>query len=199
MLPAQFSDHLPYAVAAYAEQRVRLRYQESWKSALVDVAHARGKGEDIRVCLQRLFCSPPCTSGIEQSFSLVDQRLTKQRLQAAPSSEARTVGLLLASGVDSDVNLLCERARSIWTQVCPKTLRVHKFRRLDKGVAHRRYTHEPGRTEGNFLKRLSDAIATKALEGVADALDTYKPQVWTESHQTELQFQLAKRRKRQLD
>ena len=210
-LLAQFTDHLPYALAVFDDSDAQMNYWDAWFAAIAKLSriHAGGGGhpsDHLMFVLKRGRTFLPVTSGIEQSFSKVAQRLPPQRLNASSVWECRAVGLLVAKPDQHELGRLVKAAQTIWAIAFPaRHARQHTVPRLDKGVIHQRRQH-PGPadtasmpTERRFLKRLRDDIAASSTLGDAAVLDTFQPPIWTDKHAAELEFQRAKQYKKKVE
>ena len=159
----------------------------------------------LRYVLQRFAGYSSSTSCIEQSFSQVAHRLSEQRLNATPAAESRSVGLLLANPSATELDMLCEAARSVWELAFPSSYRQHKVRRADRGIPKEPRPSGDGAcpgsseklTERKFLKRCHAAIMAATPANSAALLDHFDaPASWSDRHTAELNFNIVKRRKR---
>ena len=126
-LVQQYKEHLSYAEAAYAKSNFTISYWDAWTEALqgsetMQVRHnlARPCG-DLKYTLKRGMCFSPVTSGVEQSFTAIEAKLGSRRLVGSSSSEARSIGLLVAHLSESQIALLAAQAQKLWLVVFPKT------------------------------------------------------------------------------
>ena len=54
-------------------------------------------------------------------------------------------------------------------------------------------------TERKFLMRMRDEIQEQAPAGSSSVLDHAQPELWTDGHEAELQFQITKQKKRRVE
>ena len=147
----------------------------------------------------------PITSCVEQSFAKIDERLRKHRLHAAHHIEDRNISLLLGKYTEAGLDDLISKALEIWRQSFHKHSRVSTSERMDKGIPHNYPSSALDKyknTERSFLKRLSADIAQKATPGSSSLLDDpnlSRPSTWSAAHEHGLQFQVEKRRKREVE
>ena len=197
--PEEYTNYLPFAIAAYSQTNFKCSYADAWKAAIANRQSMHPSGA-LSAVLLRFTCFSPATSKIEQSFALVLQRASVQRLNGTDASESRMIALLVADLNEAEIENLCEVAAGIWTRAFPlKMVKVHKRKRLDANIPRRRrQPRDIGTsvTERAFLKRAHAQIAASAPSGIHQRLDTYVPELWTESHTKEREFQRGKRQRR---
>ena len=211
-LEAQFRDHYPFACAAYERTSFQCDYAEAWKAAVEITSAIKGSNHpsgDLLFVLQRYVCFTPSTSGIEQSFSLIQSKLSDRRLNAAANTENQSISLFLAKLSDTELNELCKDARRVWAAAWPLAhARVHKTRRVDYGIPA-----DKGGAEGSgaqedahgklseraFLKRAHREVVAFTPEGCRNLLREFEPNVWSDAHQHEREFQASKRQKRLIE
>jgi len=222
LLAAEFEDHMPYAVAAYEAADYKISCWNAWLAAIAKTAtiamHGRmgnrivsHPSRELIHVVKRGKCFAPVTSGVEQSFAKIAQRLGPQRLNASSKAEARTIGLLVADLTDHEVEGLAAAAREIWKVAFPNAhCRQHVRTRVDARLRRDTKPRVAGvlasvdgatsrPTERRFLKRLHSSVAASSTRGDAAALDTFKPTVWDDSHTKEVEFQRVKVRKRMVE
>ena len=206
----EFEVHVSYANAAWAASDYKLSYWDAWFVAVAKVARMSAHGGthpsgDLRFVLKRGKCFKPVTSGVEQSFAKVAQRLPPQRLNAGSSTEARAVGLLLCVVTGPRLDALALAAQTIWRVAFPdRHSRLHVAKRVDADLPRplQRSVAEPASsstslpTERGFLKRLRAQVVGSSVHGTAAVLDSVAPSIWDASHARELVFQDNKRHKR---
>ena len=178
-------------------------YLRAWQEAIQRGSRAYGRPAALVHVLQRFAAFSASTSGIEQSFSLVDRALPSHRLNsdARLDTESRLIALLLEPLSPGAASELCEAARELWQELHPtKQYRQHREPRIDKGIGRRQPPSECSGSsmvsEAQFLKRCRADIeaGTSAQDG--SHLDGYVPEVWSEAHASEQAFQHNKRRSR---
>ena len=192
--------YFPFALQAYASSGFLCGYFDAWRKAM-SMKRSQSTSLSYVVCRGDVYA--PVTSGVEQSFSKVDAILGKNRLGATSETESMMVALLVAKFSDDELDDLIARAQVIWGKAFKKHSRMSVVHRSDKGVL-RGGDHNSsvkvdaqGRVnEKQFLKRLRADVAASAPKGSASNLASTSPTLWQAEHESELQFQLAKRQKR---
>ena len=105
----------------------------------------------------------------------------------------------------TELDMLCEAARSVWELAFPSSYRQHKVRRADRGIPKEPRPSDDGAcpgsseklTERKFLKRCHAAIMAATPANSAALLDHCDaPASWSDRHTAELNFNIVKRRKR---
>jgi hypothetical protein len=201
-----FLAYYPYAHRIYVESGCTLPVWECWGSVMKrGSSHVVHDVTDaIAHVVKRGQCFLPVTSGVEQSFAQIAAKLGDRRLGADNSTESRAISLLLEKQVSTD-DLAC-RARRIFSDVFGgRFVRQHKVRRWDKGVRFALKKRPAQKnmdqkvSENMFRKRLHSQIQSAAASHGTAVLDTFEPNLWTEAHEAERAFQLAKRRHRLIE
>lgn len=182
----------------------------AWRAAIERGARAFGSPADLVFVLQRFACFGASTSGIEQSFSLVQKILPACRLNAKVEldTESRLIALLVEKQTLAQVEHLCEASSKIWLEVFPgsRRFRNHTRPRLDKGIARLRADANDDDalitqklSENRFLKRCRREVGLATPQSSRQALDHYVPETWSARHGDERQFQYDKRKARRVE
>ena len=160
---------------------------------------------DLLAVVKRGSTFAPVTSGVEQSFAKIDERLGQNRLNASSHVEDRNINLILAKLNETQLDDVLNRALAIWKQCFHASSRVHTQVRSNKNVmlsSGSKSRADPN-SEKSFLKRIHSSIASKANPNSADLnlVDASgdKPTTWSESHEAELEFQTNKRSKKMVE
>jgi len=201
-LSSQFRNLWFYAQRAFVNSNCKMSHWESWRCGM-RMAPTKPAG-DLRAVVKRGETFAPVTSGIESSFSKIENKLGQQRLHADSHVEDRSINLIMASLSPAQLGDLVNRAQTIWMQCCRKHTRDHLQTRSNKGVK-RELTDdaslpaEAGQAacEKQFLKRLRSDIAGNANPNAASVLERVaNPPCWSDSHEAELTFQKNKLQKK---
>ena len=155
--------------------------------------------DHVAFVVQRGMCFAPTTSPIEQSFSVVAERLGTRRLAAQPIQESRVIGLLLLKLSAAEDHNLVPRARAKWTRCFGgRATRTYLAERVDKGVKRRSsgrpVPSPPGTkpTETQFLRNFHASLATLAARASSSSPPMLGDGAWAPSHSKEEAFQHAK-------
>ena len=203
-LVQEIKDHLPHARNVYADKSFAMPYWDAWSDAIATLRRVRGNSHPsaaLEYVVARGRCMVNVTSGIEQSFARVCQRLPPQRLSASDLQEERIVSILLADRTDSELAKLAQGAQQVYMEVATRNARTHKRARVDAGVPKTKTQRALSTssahgvpTERNFLRRMSAQVKRLAPDGGSQR--TVALGAWGPSHDAERAFQHAKRRKR---
>lgn len=200
----EFKEHLPHAQIAYADKACIDNYWDAWADAIATLRRMRRcsqKSEDLEYVVQRGKCLVNVTSGVEQSFARVCQKLGPQRLHASDTQEEQTVNILLADLTGSELEELTHESRNIYMAATSTHSRTHRAIRADAGVKK-----DPAplpdigaapcgkMTEKGFLRRMCAQVKRLAPSGGSQR--TIAAGVWGSTHDDERAFQNAKRCKR---
>ena len=204
----QFQDHLPIAAAHNLEHKCS--NLDSWRYG-IELSRVRPDRERAHPCdsllhvLIRYACFAASTSRIEQSFSKLMQVLTSQRLNADYDTENMAVELILATLSESELDILCRRAQTLWMEAFPRAVRTHAVRRKDAGLPHKTTVVDDAGpvSERKFLKRLQEDVSSHvsnvaSRDDLLSSLDA-APAVWTDKHDAEQTFQKGKMSKRMVE
>ena len=200
-LKKQYGTYFFRAYQVFKNENFNISFYAAWKMAIATYVHNLNTPTDLMFVILHGQIFAPVTSKIEQSFSKVAKILTEQRLNASPKVENRTVGLLLMRHEGAALDQLIRRAKTIYTQCCPRMARQHQWTRRDKFMTHQipeKSGGDDGKlTEKKFLKRLRSQVQEKCEPNIAHMLnDEARPSIWQQSHEDESQFNKDKLRKK---
>lgn len=202
-LVRQYTDHLAWAVRAFRDAGQQGSHWSAWAAAIrATRGLALHPSDHLAFVVQRGICFAPTTSPIEQSFSVVAEKLGTRRLNAQPLQESRTIGLLLLKLTAAEEHDLVARARANWTRCfAGRASRTHssEAERADKGVKRKSVElvaspAPPGTkpTEAQFLRNYHASLALAAA-GTPSASPPMPPcGAWGGSHCKEENFQRSK-------
>ena len=199
-LQSQWADLYPRAQMEYKEQvgslnnandMVRDANKDAWRTAMQRYGTCRSHPCDVlMVALQKYFCCTPSTSGIEQSFSLGQNRYTMQRRSSLPGNEELVLRLIFGLPTQSKADKveICKLARVAWASQYGFP-REHSKPRRDKGI--KRIASQAGLSERQFLTRRRSAAAAAAASysGTVEQVDS---EFFTDGHEKEMAFQVKK-------
>ena len=200
-LKDQFRALWNHAFVAYRDANFNVSTWVAWRIGIEKVSH-RPHGDLLHVILRGQTWST-ATSKIEQSFSVIDSFMPEVRLNASAAVEDRYINLKLMHYEKDGLKQLMIDAQKIWRQCFPRRhSRTSLIPRSDVYTPHKypKPNEQKGVTEKQFLKRLVADIANKATSGRAPKIEQEdKPTIWNEGHDQELDFQVQKRRKREVE
>lgn len=205
-LQSQWADLYPRAQMEYKEQvgslnnandMVRDANKDAWRTAMQRYGTCRSHPCDVlMVALQNYFCCTPSTSGIEQSFSLGQNRYTMQRRSSLPGNEELVLRLIFGLPTQSKADKveICKLARVAWASQYGFP-REHSKPRRDKGI--KRIASQAGLSERQFLTRRRSAAAAAAASysGTVEQVDS---EFFTDGHEKEMAFQVKKQQSKRI-
>lgn len=189
--PAQFKNVFQRAYHAFVKSNFMMTYWECWREGIRYTTCATSA---LLHVIKRGEVFAPVTSGIEQNFAKIHERLGENRLHAAAHVEDRNINLICAKLNGGQLDDLMTRAVNIWKECFHRHSRVQTQVRKDKGLVldsgSKQSRCDPN-SERSFLKRLHDDIANNAKPTI-DVGSMPKPSSWSASHENELVFQKEK-------
>ena len=198
LLQDQFQDVLPIALHEATAQR-NATSLESWVSAINRVTKHKSTAERHPVqCLHRVIQAYSAwngltSSGIEQSFSLQDRMIPKERRLMGEATELDELQLMFDKP-SRNSHEICKLAAKIWTQHFGVP-RASATNRIDKGVPKKNRAADV-ESEAAFRKRRRrdvdmtvSSVARPTVEAVAAA---GSEGLWTASMLREQTFQQSK-------
>ena len=195
----EFVEHLPWAARAYADASFKITHFEAWVSAIQCTEKLRSCSSDsLKYVLQRGLCFSPVTSGIEQSFTALENKLGSRRLSCESQTEAHLIGLLVMSLPSAEqLRHLCDRARHVWAKAFSMgTLRHHTMPRADTGISRIPKPPIVGQkaksTEASFRHNLLAQVETSAPADCSENLASFVPANWSADQVGEEAFQKKK-------
>jgi hypothetical protein len=197
----------PFAIKAYAASSFKISYWDAWRASLPSSADDDVSFEGLAKVVCRGETLAPVTSGVEQSFSKVQAILGSNKLNSASETEDMSVSLFVLRFTPADIHDIATRAQNIWRRAFSKHSRLHVKQRSDAnvhGLPSRSKSDSSGSssgllTERKFLMRMRDEIQEQAPAGSSSVLDHAQPELWTDGHEAELQFQITKQKKRRVE
>lgn len=178
--------------------------QDVWVSALKRCEAAyRITYCSLRAVLCRLLSARPCTSSIEQNFSLLDRYLHKRR-EALSDKTINILAKVLLDIRPADGECVATMARQIWARHFGRP-RVRRQVRIDKGRPNE-HARNPGTATALQRSRRHDAaqlvqsrrrhhahfLANEMMSG--EPQDEHVPG-WSDAHEAERNFLRQKRRR----
>ena len=165
---------------------------------------------DLFFVLKRLQTYLPCTSKIEQTFSILDKVFGNQRLNMCPAMENMTVALLVNRNIgEADLLKICKSAAEMWSEAYGASAgrRQHIESRADCGIKRPRSGAQTSDTAGGslpteriFKKRFHEQVIAKSQHvNHIETLTAYTPTVWTHTHTKEQKFNQNKLEKKRID
>ena len=173
--PEQFRSIWSRAAKSYMNSNYMLGHWLSWRGGIKMTSAPSG---DLLAVIKRGETWAPVTSGVEQSFAKIHERLGQNRLNASPHVEDRNINLIMASLNATEVDALMERAIVIWRACFKKHSRVQTKERSNKNVMLGCSSRANPNSERSFLKRIHEDITANADLNVRNAvsvLDGSKP------------------------
>ena len=216
-LVEEYKDHMMYAHAAYKESSFKCSFWDAWrgcieKTQLIRDGPLMHPCSQLKHVLKRGLHFAPVTSGVEQSFAIVLRNIGPQRFGnlGRSTSESQMVGLVLTQFDGVDLDDLADRAQQIWIKAFPTTgSRTHTNNRIDSGyrTIFAQLNAPPSQPlaagqlvdETQFRKRFTEQVAAAAPSGGSDILTSGHAELWTDRHEKEKSFQVAKMQKRKLE
>jgi hypothetical protein len=197
LLQAQFNDYV--GVARNICQSKACSSREAWREALAlkgGTSAASHPQDALMVVLQR-FCGWSCsTSGVEQHFSKAE-RAFRHRTRMSERAEADAMRFLDPQAIQPEHQAVyVRRCRELWLKYFGDTRRNRETSRRDKGVA--KPSGPANSSEAAWLRKRRQDVSAAIAAGPAEQQAPATIQ-WSEQHEGELQFQLKKRRTRQVD
>jgi len=171
--------------------------KDAWKLALEQIIDtSRGKSDTerrvsaLKGALVQYFAFGLSSSGVEQAFSKGAWAFHARRQRASPDKEDFCLKVIHDNHLYHDDEIF-QLARVVWQQ-CYGMPRTHGRPRADKGI--KRPLSQDACTEINFLRkrRREAAEAGAQVRGDIIRMDDLEPEVWTEAHTRELDFQRRK-------
>ena len=120
----QFKDHWHHAYLLYRDSNYTLSYWRAWLGAVA--ARSVCQSHDLSYVCKRGEAFAPCTSDIEKSFSLLDERYDSHRHTAPAHQEDQSINLLLSKYSDAGLDDLIKRATQIWRESFRRHARTSK-------------------------------------------------------------------------
>ena len=194
--PDQFRSIWARAAKCYMNSNYMLSHWLSWRGGIKLTSAPSG---DLLVVIKRGETWAPVTSGVEQSFAKIHERLGENRLNASPHVEDRSINLIMASLNAAQLDRLVECAIAVWRKCFQKHSRVKTKERSNKNVMLGCASRANPNSERSFLKRIHEDITANAALNVQNAvsvLDGSKPSSWSAGHDAELRFQESKHHKK---
>ena len=108
--PDQFRFFWARAAKCYMNSNYMLSHWLSWRGAIQLTSAPSG---DLPAVIKRGETWAPVTSGVEQSFAKIHERLGENRLNASPHVEDRSINLIMASLNAVQLDALGERAIAV--------------------------------------------------------------------------------------
>jgi hypothetical protein len=184
----------------YSQSNYTISYWDAWRWA-ISKQGAACNGLLHLIVRGQVFI--PVTSKIEQSFALIDARLSSRK-GATAAVENQYINLLMMTHTSGALDEILDRCQKIWQECFCHHARTHVRPRSDKGIANPSKSHRRsdlgGITESEFIRNITSNVRERCPEGSSSALDGLGvPSTWTAKHQAELDFQVEKRRKKQVD
>jgi hypothetical protein len=200
-LIGQFKKTWHLAWLKFEQCGFQLSYWDAWRDAL---SFYKSCDELLYVVLRGQVYAP-VTSKVEQSFSLLSERLGSRRLLNSPETEDQSINIIMATLSEVELDAMVETAQTIWKECFKTNSRTHQARRADLGVP-KFLSGDSVRlggkcSEKQFLKNITSSIRENASGGSAASFidESSRPSTWTAQHEAELQFQKNKRRKKLVD
>ena len=209
-LQREFVNNWRYALHAFTESDRKCSAWQAWQEAVGKAERAGRECSQLKFVIQRGLVFVPATSGVEQSFSLVDSKLDENRLHGSSDAEDLAVRLLVVKLTPHEEDVVSAKAAEIWRSAFMRHSRTHTRPRTDKGLrcvcGSAASSSSPSKpaigklSEKHFLRSLREQVGMKCAGSVAAASSSsIAPMVWTEKHEKEKQFQLEKQRKRMVE
>ena len=202
-LLAQVAQFRPVA-ATIAQQRGcgnRAAWQQAIEQTQKSVSSRKNYPVDsVLPVLQRFMAWTSSSSGVEQSFSRAERSMV-DRTPASETTEAANLKPIMDKRPEERDDV-CGRAQEIYASLFGVT-RIHdNVPRIDLGI--RRMAMRQRGSEAAWLRRRRSAVATAAKEctlaHASDAMeDGTRPEGWNQHHEKELQCQMAKKKRREIE
>ena len=179
-------------------------YHDAWMNAVMRFRDARSNlpSDCLLHVLMRLRVFAPCTSKIEQSFSVILATFGSKRMGMFKTSENMAVTVLLLRNIsEPEREAILGHAQKLWVQVIGTNARTHTKRKIDHGVKKMQTSSSSSSLAGalpsekTFKKNLHEQIVSKSagVDHIA-TLTAYEPpdDAWTASHEEERKFNRKK-------
>ena len=201
-LRVDFHKYLPAAKKNYRE--LKMTCFGSWKKAIDDHRTSLGKNFVAPCALigavSRLTWSDS-TSGVEQTFAKIIFTTPSSRSALSPGLANDEITLITSDPKDDE--LAIKHARRLWAILYGSSRDKDRADRIDLG--RKRGPVRLGKTEISFLRKrrhetdLAVEKMHKKQRTNGRQTDSAHPECWSERHEKEALFQLAKEQKRVLD
>lgn len=173
---------------------------EAWREALRQRSrYTQTHPQDALMVVMQRFCGWSCsTSGVEQHFSKMD-RTHRFRVRCSERVESDSVRFLGAELIPPQrCTAFAQRCRALWKQHFGE-VRCRREDRSDKGLRKPSSQLKPASSsEAGWLRKRREDVSLAVAAGQGQQqLDV--PNKWSEDHERELEYQVKKRRKRQVD